>query len=141
MNKKMLVTFIALAFTVFVAVVVYNVYLRPSSYPLPTNLPTASFIPTVSEKQKTIGITAKNGIFTPNTFQSQLFETLILNVTATDLDYTFQVAGYPRLDTQLPIGQTTMIKIQSLGVGEYPFICGSECTGIIIVEQENDADE
>lgn len=126
MNHKLLMILLSLAAVAVVSIALYQKYFRPS----PTSAP--------DEGQKTIAVSAQNGKFTPDSFTIELFDTLNLNVTAADQDYYFQVADYPRLDAQLPKGKTTTIKIDSLGVGEYPFTCGPDCTGLITVEQAED---
>ncbi len=98
-------------------------------------------VPEPSESEKTIDVVAKDNTLTPNILQTQLAETLHVNVMAVDHDYTFKVKDYPRLDTTMPKGQTTPITIQFLGVGEYTFTCGKACSGKIIVEQRIDNEE
>lgn len=126
MSQKLLVILLSLAAVAAVSIALYQKYFRPS--------PTA----VTDEGQKAITVTAQNGQFSPDTFTTQLFEILNLNVSAVDQDYNFQVSGYPRLDSTISKGQTATIKIESLGVGEYPFTCGPDCTGKIIVEQQQD---
>src|SRR5258706_7132994 len=108
-----------------------------------SNLTPTSVNPNVNqtqpiERKKTIDVVAENNSFTPKILQSQLGETLIINVTAKDREYAFKVKGYPRLDTVIPKGQMTPVTIQFLGVGEYTFTCGNACSGKIVVEQIDD---
>lgn len=129
MNQKLLVILLSLAAVAVVSIALYQKYFRPS----PTSAP--------DESQKTIAVSAQNGKFTPDTFSTDVLDTLILNVNAVDQDYNFQVPDYPRLDTQIPKGQTTTVKIQYLGEGEYTFTCGPNCAGQLSVVQQSDTED
>ncbi|MBI3443636.1 cupredoxin domain-containing protein [Candidatus Woesebacteria bacterium] len=88
----------------------------------------------------TVEVVAKDNKFEPNEFKIGLQNTLNLNVNAIDRDYTFRVEGYKRLDANFPKGKTTTIKIEFLGVGEYPFSCGTGCSGKITIEPSTDTE-
>jgi len=90
---------------------------------------------------QTIEVIAENGTFTPSKFYSPLSQKIIINVTAVDQDYRFKVPGYDRLTTTFYKGSTTSFTIDLLGVGTYPFTCGSNCNGTIVIEQSADSDE
>ena len=94
----------------------------------------------VLNREQTINVIADGGKFTPNSFKVELFDTLILNISAVDQNYTFKVRDYPRMDTAILAGKSTSAKIQYLGVGEYVFDCGQGCSGTITVVQERDTE-
>ena len=94
----------------------------------------------VLNREQTVNVTATGGKFTPNSFKVELFDTLILNISAVDQNYTFKVRDYPRMDTSIAAGKTAIAKIEFLGVGEYIFDCGQGCTGTITVVQERDTE-
>lgn len=93
------------------------------------------------EQTVNVNVTANNGKFEPNSFKSDLFGTLNLNVNAVDSDYQFKVEDYPRLDANLAKGKTTTIKIQYLGLGDYTFTCGEGCSGTITIESIQDIED
>lgn len=129
--NKWFVVFVSLVFLVALSTVIY----------MKGNGKTVSQEIETSESEKTLEVTAFGTTFTPATFRTQLAETLHVNITAKDHDYTFKVKGYPRLDATLPKGKTTPVTISLLGVGEYEYSCGSTCSGKIIVEQRVDNEE
>jgi hypothetical protein len=94
----------------------------------------------VEEKTDKVTVNANNGQFEPKDFTIDLFDKLILNVTAVDRDYTFKIAGYPRLDTVIAKGQTALVEVKSLGVDKYNYTCGTGCSGTITVNQRVDAE-
>ena len=110
-----------------------------------TNISTTTPIKTeggvADEQTVNVNVTANNGKFEPNSFKSDLFGTLNLNVNAVDKDYQFKVEDYPRLDANLAKGKTTTIKIQFLGLGDYIFTCGEGCSGTITIESIQDIED
>ena len=93
------------------------------------------------EQTVNLNVTANNGKFEPNSFKSDIFGTLNLNVNAVDKDYQFKVEDYSRLDANLAKGKTTTIKIQFLGLGDYIFTCGEGCSGTITIESIQDIED
>ena len=93
------------------------------------------------EQTVNVNVTANNGKFEPNSFKSDIFGTLNLNVNAVDKDYQFKVEDYSRLDANLAKGKTTTIKIQFLGLGDYIFTCGEGCSGTITIESIQDIED
>jgi len=94
----------------------------------------------ILNRVQTVNVTANGGTFTPNSFKVELFDTMNLNISAVDRDYSFKVREYPRMDTSIATGKSVIAKIEFLGVGEYVFDCGKGCTGTITVVQERDTE-
>ncbi len=97
--------------------------------------------PQPTQVANTVNVTADKGHFSPSTFTTELLDKLILNVTAVDRDYTFTIAGYPRLTTPLPKGKTTQVVITQLGIDTYTYSCNPGCTGTLTVTQKTDQEE
>lgn len=91
-------------------------------------------------KGKDIEVVANNGVFNPSDFETELFSDINLSVTAVDKDYTFEVEGYPRLTEKVKKGETKIIKIDALGIGEYTYTCSANCKGTITVGQQADSE-
>ncbi|KKU02194.1 MAG: hypothetical protein UX99_C0021G0004 [Candidatus Amesbacteria bacterium GW2011_GWB1_47_26] len=94
----------------------------------------------VLNKVEAMDVQAKDGKFTPDSFKVELFDTMKLNISAVDRDYVFKVRDYPRMDVSIPAGKTVVAPIVYLGVGDYVFDCGEDCTGTITVVQEKDTE-
>jgi len=87
---------------------------------------------------KSLNITAKDDKFTPSEITTELFGDLDLVIKAEDKDYSFSVDGYPRFNTDIKKGETKVVNLYSLGVGEYNYFCSDSCGGKIIVKQKVD---
>ena len=94
----------------------------------------------VLNRVETVKVVADGGQFTPSSFKVELFDTVKLNISAVDRDYTFKIRDYPRMDVSIPKGKTVMASVQYLGVGDYVFDCGPGCSGTINVVQERDTE-
>ncbi len=90
---------------------------------------------------KAFSVTADKNTFTPREFTVEHLTIGKFQITAVDRDYSFTVDGYPRFDTEIKKGETKILEISSLGVGEYQYFCGDGCTGKIIVSPQADTEE
>lgn len=125
---------------VVVGVVYFVIQNKGQKTPGPT--PTATLQPNEAPLGKTLPVekntvTAKDGKFSPNSFQMIHFQPFTIIVTAVDKDYVFRIqdAG---LDYTLKKGTKTEISLADLGAGLHTFYCGAGCSGTVSVRTEAD---
>lgn len=94
----------------------------------------------LSENAQTLRVTAENDAFNPSEIRTQIQHDINLEIAAEDKDYIFRIEDYPRFDTEIKKGETKVVKLYYLGVGEYEYTCGAGCSGKVVVEQTSDPD-
>lgn len=111
---------------------------RVQNQPLTENTTTSeSQLPAKAPQELNTAITANNGEFTPNIINFQSHDNVVLQVTAQDRDYTFNLEEIGLTQT-IARGSTTEVSLVGLGVGSHTFTCGTGCSGTITVAVEAD---